>query len=341
MNEMEKSTSVKRMTILTDVGRMDSSQLPGQELHVSYCPSGLQNAGAAIAVFLRSFSYDYALLRFEPFGVYLFCLLKLLVPFNRCRLVTLDLFVKPARCWRDRLLLRVTRVLLRRVHLFIVHVRDTRRYQRHLQLAECRFRYVPYKINQYDLIVKTEVSDNGCIFSGGVSRRDFTTLFEAMRGLPYRLVVVTLPNSVLALHGSSLDESLAPPNVEVIRGDGSMQILLQHMARARLVVIPLQKDILTQAGIAVYLLAMALRKCVIISSGPGVDDLLDGGQAMIVPAGDGLALRATIETAMGDDALRKRFADTGYAYAMALGGDERFRRSLLEELARDASERRR
>jgi hypothetical protein len=77
---------------------------------------------------------------------------------------------------------------------------------------------------------------------------------------------------------------------------------------------------------------MALHKCVIISSGMGVSDVLTGDQAMIVPAGDVSALRQAIERAWTDDALRQRYADTGYAYAKDLGGEDDLRRRVLNAL---------
>ena len=325
------------LRIVTDIETLPAVHPAGLAVETS-CVSAAQTLAGKFRLLLRSFSCDYLLVRFEPAVVLPLCLLKLLWPFQRSRLVTLDLFISPASGgWRSRLHLALTRLLLRQVHLFLVHVKDTSRYQRHLRAAPGRFQYVPYKVNHYPMVSAMQTADDGYIFCGGLSRRDFVTLFEAVRGLPCKVMVVTVSNEVLVRHGTVLDEDSAPPNVEVVRTDGSLPPFLRYMARARLVVIPIQKDILTQAGIAVYLLAMALRKCVIISSGPGVEDVLENDQAIIVPAADSQSLRSAIERAYVDDEWRKRFEESGYRYAQSLGGDDRFLAGLLRQLASDAS----
>jgi glycosyltransferase involved in cell wall biosynthesis len=97
------------------------------------------------------------------------------------------------------------------------------------------------------------------------------------------------------------------------------------------VVIPIVPDSTTQAGIGVYLQAMALGKCVIASTSLGVSDVLTD-QAIIVPAGDADALRRAIERAWNDDQYRARFAETGRRYALPLGGEDELRRSVLASL---------
>jgi glycosyltransferase involved in cell wall biosynthesis len=123
-----------------------------------------------------------------------------------------------------------------------------------------------------------------------------------------------------------------PANVEIIRKDSSMVDFVNALAGARFVVIPLLPGIATQAGIGVYLQAMAARKCVVISSGPGVSDVLDDSQAIIVPAGDVSALREAIRMAWEDPALRERYGLTAAAYALSLGGEDQLRRSVLASL---------
>ena len=77
---------------------------------------------------------------------------------------------------------------------------------------------------------------------------------------------------------------------------------------------------------------MAQRKCVIVSSGLGVSDVLTGNEAIVVPAGDVLALRNAIQSAWEDSALRNRYAEAAYNYAFPLGGEDALRRSVLQSL---------
>ena len=104
------------------------------------------------------------------------------------------------------------------------------------------------------------------------------------------------------------------------------------MAGSRLVVIPIIPKVTTQAGIAVYLQAMALGKCVIVSSGLGVGDVLDGNEAWIVEAGNPEKLQEAIRTAWNDPELRNRYGQTARSYALPLGGEDDLRRRILEAL---------
>jgi glycosyltransferase involved in cell wall biosynthesis len=106
------------------------------------------------------------------------------------------------------------------------------------------------------------------------------------------------------------------------------------MASSRLVVLPIKPDI-CGAGIGVYIMAMALRKCVIISSGPGSDDILSDSLAIIVPPKDPAALRAAIVKAFNDTNYRRSYEDNGYNYAMSLRGEERLLQSIVLELYLD------
>jgi glycosyltransferase involved in cell wall biosynthesis len=104
------------------------------------------------------------------------------------------------------------------------------------------------------------------------------------------------------------------------------------MAGARLVVVPILRDSTTQAGIGAYLQAMAAGKCLIVSSGLGVSDVITNEQAMIVPAGDANALRDAIHLAWTDPELRARYGRAALEYALPLGGEDELRRSVLGSL---------
>ncbi|MCI0628017.1 MAG: glycosyltransferase family 1 protein, partial [Acidobacteria bacterium] len=73
---------------------------------------------------------------------------------------------------------------------------------------------------------------------------------------------------------------------------------------------------------SVYLLAMGLRKCVIITEGPATRGLLTD-EAIIVPQSDPAALADAIRRAWDDDDLRERTANAGRRYAERLQGEAR------------------
>jgi glycosyltransferase involved in cell wall biosynthesis len=82
---------------------------------------------------------------------------------------------------------------------------------------------------------------------------------------------------------------------------------------------------------------MALKKCVIISSGPTTDDILTQKTAIIVPPEDPESLRRAIKRAFNDDAYRKQIADNGYKYAISLGDEKRLFHSIIKEVYADYS----
>lgn len=271
---------------------------------------------------------DDLVIDFEVPDVAFLALLFALAPPKRCRLTTLDLFVGSPR----GAVLRLIRWSVRRVDRLLVYFRDSSAFERLLGAPASKFRYVPFKINGIEKIRQTAPAEGGFIFCGGRSRRDFRTLFEAVRGLPYPVKVVTSEESQMRPHGSTMAGLSIPENVEVIRRDSDQAFFLDCMSRSTLVVLPLVKDTLTQAGIGVYIQAMALRKCVIVSAGLGVSDVLTGDQAVLVAPGDAAQLREAIVKVWEDAALRAAYAERGYGYAIALGGEDQLYRSVLANL---------
>ena len=286
----------------------------------------------------RALRCDYAVVNCAPTRLFELCLCQLFVPFSRCRIVSLDTVLPVPRTdtVRQRLALRVKRRLFRQVHLFIEYFRETEGYERHYRIPRGKFRYVPFKINRYEKVLHTATRDGGYIFCGGNTRRDFATLIEAVRPLPYPVRVVTMQESVIRGHGSSLAEQDLPPNVEVVRHDGS-DSFLEHVANARLAVLPIRKENISASGIGVYLVCMALGKCVVISAGPAVNGVVPPGAAIVVPPEDVRALRDAIRDAWHDDGLRTATAEAGRRYALSLGGEARLCQSVLEVVRTDAT----
>ena len=149
---------------------------------------------------------------------------------------------------------------------------------------------MPFKVNSYEHVTSTATANAGT-FSGGVSRRDYPTLVKACEGLPYPVRIVVPAPKHAKVHATFLDKSSLPPNVKVVHDDGSLESFLGHIAQSRMVVIPTKKRDFASTGTSVYLMSMALGKCVIISAGPTADRILTDDMAVIVPPEDPAALR--------------------------------------------------
>jgi glycosyltransferase involved in cell wall biosynthesis len=284
---------------------------------------------------LRSFSCDYIFMDGLNRDMLMLALLKRLLPFYPPRLVLLNLLMMaPGGGRLQRARFRLLAWLLGGTWKIIQYHRDTRALQAHLRLPAHRFDYIPFKINQRELVERTAPSDGGYIFCGGKTRRDFETFITAVAALPYPVKIVTTSNEDIAEHGSFLADRLLPPHIEVVRLDGSARPFIELLAGARLVVQPIKPDI-CGVGIGVYILAMALRKCVVITAGPTTTEDLNEDLAVIVPPQDAVALREAIRRAYTDEALRSRLGENAYRYATALGGEERLLASIADWLQRD------
>lgn len=315
------------MRITTDIRSLGRAA-PEAEVR-SYPPHQYPNAWVRrIRLLLSAVRSDHLVIDFSLLDVIWFASWLTVIPFQRCRITTVDFFTGDLSGIR----LKLARWSLRRVARALVYFKDTSVFERKFGFSPALFHYIPFKINSVELIRQTPVTDEGYVFSGGRSRRDFATFFAAVEPLGYPVKVVTSTEAEMRPHGSTLNGVRIPPNVEIINNDPSAQFFVRTMAASRLVVIPIIPDVTTQAGIGVYLQAMAQQKCVIVSSGLGVSDVLTGNEACVVPAGDVDALRQAIQKLWSDDELRDRYAQAGFLYVAPLGGEDELLASIIAAL---------
>ena len=297
-------------------------------------PASKEGPAARRRTLLQSFRCDYVFWDTLDRDFLMLALLKRLVPFYSPRLVLLNLLVMAPSTRAQRVKFRVMAWLLGGTYKIVQYHRDTRALQAHLRLPAPRFDYIPFKINQREIVERTVTTDAGYIFCGGKTRRDFDTFIAAVEALPYPVKIVTTSNDDIAEHGSHLADRPLPPHIEVVRVDGSARPFIELLAGARLVVQPIKPDI-CGVGIGVYILAMALRKCVVMTAGPTTNEDLSDDEAMIVPPSDPVALREAIRRAYTDDVLRSRLAENGHKVATAMGGEEQLFARIVGWLERD------
>jgi len=151
----------------------------------------------------------------------------------------------------------------------------------------------------------------------------------AITGCP--ALLLQQPADIMHEHGTNNWRGDLPPNVKlVIHEDGKLETFLSFIAKAKLVVVPRYLRDIGCTGISTYLMAMALGKCVVISKGPGVDDLLND-EAAIVPAEDVDALATTVSRLWNDDIERWQTATCGKRYADSLGDTARLCGDILAQ----------
>jgi len=318
--------------ILSNAGWFDGRRLGGRATDV--CRIAVTGFFRSLRDALFARPFDVVVINNEARQLLAFCLLKLLLPWTQWHIVSVDLVVQRPRSWRQRIRLRIARLLFRQVDLFLFFFKDTRELEKVYGIDRRKIRYVPFKVNTYDRVLAHPVSDEGFILSCGQSKRDYATLCRAMEGLPYTACILAPPPHFAGKHGTTFDFRSLPSNVRWVTDDGSDASWIDWIARARCLVLPVLPDTLAASGISTYLLAMALGKCVVITDSPATVRLVDCGEAVIVPPANPAALRAALTKVMEDSKYREQVAAMGYAYAMRLKDENRLAADLTAEVER-------
>lgn len=253
------------------------------------------------------------------------------LPFVKFRLVSVDLVLRQPKSFRDRCKAVIKKILLSGVDRFILYFKDIEGYNRWYAIDADRAYYVPFKVNGYDrLAARTTTAEGEYVLCAGRTLRDIETFVTAMRQCGCPGVLLQQQREMLAAHGTRAWSGELPPNVQlVIDDEDRFEDFVEHVAKARIVVIPRFKHDIAPTGISTYLLAMALNKCVIISEGPGAEDVLHD-EAVIVPAENPDILATAIERVWKNEQLRIATAARGREYAIQLGGYERLFADVMQ-----------
>jgi len=274
---------------------------------------------------------DLVILNIDQERLMLACLLRLIVPLARFRLVSVDLILRTPKTLIGRLKAFFKRILFSRVDCFILYFKNVQGYRRYYGIGPDRVVYVPFKVNGWEQIVARPRgnSEGDYVLCAGRTLRDIDTFVKAIRRAGCPGILLQQRRELLDAHGTAAWSGELPPNLKLVVDDGDrLEDYLDFISKARLVVIPRFKHDIAPTGISTYLVAMALNKCVIISEGPGADDVL-ADQAVIVPAENAEQLAEHIRRLWDEDDLRATIAARGYEYAMSLGGYERLLADIL------------
>jgi glycosyltransferase involved in cell wall biosynthesis len=250
--------------------------------------------------------------------------------YGRVPLVAVDLVLRRPVNPRARLTAMVKKRLLRRVDHFINYFRESEGYARYFGITPQRSSATPFKANLRYRHEPSVHKEGEYVLCFGRSLRDYDTFFQAVGQLPYPAAIPYPDLKALRMHTARFTYSLdqLPKNVRLLEDDGSQERLIQIIEGARIVVIPILASSIL-GGNSVSLNAMFLNKCVIVSEGPGISDMLTPDQVVMVPPEKPDALAAAIREVWEDDALRRQIANAGYEHALSLGGEpELFQRIL-------------
>jgi glycosyltransferase involved in cell wall biosynthesis len=213
------------------------------------------------------------------------------------------------------------RLVCRGVRRIIVYSeRQLELYVKTYGLPKERFSCVKYHTTLYDCKDPvTPVSARGdYVFSGGDYTRDYRTLIEAARQLPYRVVIAALFRDYF----KGLD---IPPNVEIVTT--SHEGFFELMAGAKVIAVPLCGGLQHSGGQQTYLNAMAMGKTVVVADDCGADEYIQSGlSGIVVPPGDVQALRQALRSAYENSSFASMLARNAKLAAEAFSPESFFER---------------
>ncbi|HTU16666.1 MAG TPA: glycosyltransferase [Gemmataceae bacterium] len=216
----------------------------------------------------------------------LFAWLQTLCPWGRKPHVIIQCMwdMPPSRlkAWLKRLRVRLAARSVDRFALWASH--EVEDFARAFGLPPWKFQYVPFHHTLHDF--QYEIRDDGYLFAGGNSDRDYRTLVEAVRPMDVPAWIAMTQRDLLA-------------GVEVpshVRVEGTTpEGFRQAMAGAKLIVVPMRKDTLRSGGQQTVLNAMLMGKPTIaVGRRWAVDFITDGEDGLIVDYENPQELRRAI-----------------------------------------------
>jgi FkbM family methyltransferase len=249
----------------------------------------------ACKVFSRSRRYD-AIVTGSDRMSRLFAILQLLLRRRRVPHVYIDWYCNLTggrlKRWLQRVELKWA--ILGASRAIVQGSREIEGYADELGVSPSKFVFLPYHATLYG--VRFEEATADYIFAGGDSNRDYSTLIEAVRGIPYRTVIAALRRD----HFRGID---IPENVEIVTLDQSE--FFRKMAGAALVVVPLLPGLMHAGGQQTWINAMSMGKPVIVAEDLSASDYIaHGSTGWLVEPGKPSELREAICLLMQDHEIR-------------------------------------
>jgi glycosyltransferase involved in cell wall biosynthesis len=174
-------------------------------------------------------------------------------------------------------------------------------------LRSSRVRFVPWAVTIKD---EHRSGDNGRVFAGGNSLRDYGPLIEAASDIGAPIDIATSAVTLDEIGGT------VPANLTI--GPHPQAEYDQMLRDAAVVVVALQARGDRSSGQTTYVNAMARGKAIVVTDTPGVRDYIqDGETGLIVAPGDAAAMARAVRRLLDDPAERARIGGRAREYALA------------------------
>jgi glycosyltransferase involved in cell wall biosynthesis len=242
----------------------------------------------------------------------------------------------PSGHFRDQMEHRMKRYLLGAVHHHIHYFRNLSGYRKHFGITPERSSYVPFRASAWPGDAQVErLPDGEYLFCFGWSKRDYETFFRLVEETGFAGAIVEPDLPQLHRHGSRFLRSLnqLPNNLQLLQHDRSQESQIALLAQAKLVILPILSSALCCAGISTYFNAMRCGKCVVLTDGPGVSDVLSDEACIVSPDNFEVLRDATVRL-WNNDQERDYHSRRGYEYARRWGGERELYDRILGNVVR-------
>jgi glycosyltransferase involved in cell wall biosynthesis len=318
----------KTIRVISNLARLDGVTTNQYQAANTFIGNG-PTLWNGVRLFIKAFHYDAVVVSSQTRLLLVFCLLQWLFPIQRCKVIGVDYILPEPRGLKQKLVARLKGMFLRKVDAFILHFVDTSGYERHYGIPHARCVFVPFKVNYVESILPADQlsSEGEYIFTAGRSFRDIPTFLSAMRQVGHPGLLLYEDTGLMKEAGTDLDLRHVPANLNIEKNVREKS-WVEYIARSKIVVVPLLPRSGYAPGLSLYLMAMAMKKCVIITEGLSTKGILTN-QAILVPPEDPTALAEAISRVWNDGELRERVAAAGQRYASGLEGEARLLGDIL------------
>ena len=274
---------------------------------------------------------DFIIINCDADLTYKLGAVDLLLPFLHVPVLSHDIVLRKPRSFRTRAMTFVKRILLMRTDHFTVHFRILDGYRKYFGIGSNRTSYLPSRPNIRGRYNYKVGPDGEYMLCFGRSERDYDTYFAAVATLPYPAAILQPNFEQLRENGSRFTWPLdkLPPNVQILPDEATDESMIRAIEKAKLIVLPILGSHIAPSGISMYLAAMLMGKCVILTEGPAASDVFTD-EVILVPPEDPEALAEAIRRAWEDDDLRHRTAEAGRRYSESCGGEPELHQRVLD-----------
>jgi glycosyltransferase involved in cell wall biosynthesis len=200
-------------------------------------------------------------------------------------------------------------------------------YAQSLLLSEDRMFHIPYgNLNEEKTLLEPrmnivkELGEDEFFFSGGYSNRDYPSLIETFRTLPYKLVIIC------AALNTEIDESNTPPHIRILR-DVPSELFDAYVKASKACIIPIAHNT-GAAGQSCLLRYMEHRKIIIATDSGIIREYLTDGVSGILIKNNNEAMARAINEVQTNARIYRRYADAAYERYMQYFSGEAIRRKL-------------